>query len=93
MTKLLRDSCLHLNKIKHSLHDPQKTTTDAPETDVYVSGEKLPVVSDFKYQGIILDSNLSFKKQIKKVTQITKFNLANFPKHMQLLLTIEVTKL
>jgi hypothetical protein len=55
-----------------------KKTTDAPETDVYVSGEKLQVVSDFKYHGIIFDSNLSFKKQIKKVTQITKFNLANF---------------
>lgn len=82
MTKLLRGSCLHLNKIKHSLH-VKKTPTDAPETDVYVSGEKLPVVSDFKYQGIILDSNLSFKKLIKKVTQITKFNPANFPKHMK----------
>ena len=94
MTKLLRDSWLHLNKIKHrQTHVPQKTTTDAPETDVYVSGEKLPVVSDFKYQGILLDSNLSFKKQIKKITQISKFNLANFPKHMKLVLTIEVTKL
>jgi hypothetical protein len=40
-----------------------KRATDATEPDVYVSGEKLHVVSDLKYLGIILDSNLSLKKK------------------------------
>ena len=55
-----------------------KRTTDATEPDFYVSGVKLEVVSDFKYLGIILDSNFSFKNKMKKVTQIIKFNRANF---------------
>jgi hypothetical protein len=46
-----------------------KRATDATEPDVDVSGEKLQVVSDFKYLGIILDSNLSFKKHVKKEAQ------------------------
>jgi hypothetical protein len=49
-----------------------------PLSQMAVSGEKLQVVSDLKYHGIILDSNLSFKKQMKKVTHITKLNLAKF---------------
>ena len=60
--------------------------------NVYVSEEKLQVVSDFKYLGVILDSNLSFKKQVKKVIQITKFNLANF-RFIRNCLTTEVAKL
>ena len=57
-----------------------------------MSEEKLQVVSDFKYLGVILDSNLSFKKQVRKVIQITKFNLANF-RFIQNCLTAEVAKL
>ena len=55
-----------------------KRATDATEPDVYGSGEKFQVASDFKYLGIIVDSKLSFKKQVKKVNQITKFNLGHF---------------
>ena len=69
-----------------------KRAIDATEPDVYVSGEKLQVVSDFKYLGIILDSNLSFKKHVKKLIQITKFNLAHF-RFIRNCLTTEVAKL
>ena len=41
MTKLLRDSRLHLDKTKHHLRVPQEKKQLAPVTDVYVSGEKL----------------------------------------------------
>ena len=78
VTKWLRDLCWHLNVKKTVCMFFAKRATDATEPDVYVSGEKLKLVSDLQYLGIILDSNLSFKKQVKKVTQITKFNLANF---------------
>jgi hypothetical protein len=40
MTKLLRNSCLNLNKTKHHLRVPQEKQL-AAVTDVYVSGEKL----------------------------------------------------
>jgi len=43
-----------------------------------VSGEKIKVVSEFKYLGIILDSKLTFKSQIKQVCNRVKFNIANF---------------
>ena len=69
-----------------------KRATEATEPDGYVSGEKLQVVSDFKYLAIILDSNLSFKKHVKKVIQITKFYMANF-RFIRNCLTTEVAKL
>ena len=78
VTKWLSDSCLHLNVKNTVCMFFTKRAADATEPAVYVSGEKLQVVSDFKYLGIILDSNLSFKKHVKRVIQITKFNLANF---------------
>ena len=74
-TKDWFDSCLHFNVKKNVCMFFTKRATDATEPDVYVSGEKLQVLSDFKYLGIILDSNLSFKNNVKKVIQIIKINL------------------
>ncbi len=50
------------------------------------------VVSDFKYLGIILDSNLTFKKHVKKVANTIRYNLANF-RHIRPYLTTEAAKL
>ena len=36
---------------------------------VNVGTEKLEVVTEFKYLGVILDSNFSFKKHIKMITK------------------------
>ena len=36
--------------------------SSAQEANVFIQGQKFLVVSDFKYLGIILDSNLTFKK-------------------------------
>ncbi len=55
-------------------------------------GERLQVVSEFKYLGVILDSNLTFKKQVKNVMQTTKYNLANF-RYIRPCLTTEAAKL
>ncbi len=48
------------------------------KADVFVQKQKLEVVHEFKYLGLLLDSQLSFKKHVKKVVNIAKFNLANF---------------
>lgn len=48
------------------------------KADIFVMGEKIKVVSEFKYLGILIDSRLTFKSQIKKVCKQVKFNIANF---------------
>ncbi len=63
-----------------------------PHPDVFVKAEKLKVVSDFKYLGVILDSILTFQKHAKMVSKIIPFNLANF-RHIRPCLTIEAAKL
>lgn len=40
--------------------------------NVYVAGEKLTVVSDYKYLGVIIDSNCTYKKQIEMVTNVVQ---------------------
>ncbi len=59
-----------------------KTSTKRPLTKsrsaVFLGGEELVLVTQFKYLGVILDSNLTFKKHIKKVTNVIKFNLQNY---------------
>ena len=62
------------------------------EPKVYVSGEVIQTVTHFKYLGVILDSTLSFKNQVRKVMQITKYNLANF-RYIRNCFTIPVAKL
>ncbi len=57
-----KHSCLHLNVNKTVFMFFLRKPTETHQPDVFVKGEKLKVVSDFKYLGIILDSNLSFKK-------------------------------
>lgn len=58
----LNQSCIFFSKNSSKLHQP----------DVLVNGEKL-VVSNFKYLGIILDSNLFLKKHVKKVINTLEF--------------------
>ena len=64
------------------------------EPKVYVSGEVIQTVTHFKYLGIILDSTplYSFINQVRKVMQITKYNLAKF-RYMRNYLTTPVAKL
>lgn len=53
-------------------------TNLSDEPDVFVSGERLQVVTEYKYLGVILDSKLSFKSHIKMVSNRIKFTLSNF---------------
>ena len=89
----LTDSQLYLNVKKTVCMLFSKTNTVSQcEPKVYVSGEVIQTVTHFKYLGIILDTTLSFKKQVRKVMQITKYNLANF-RYIRNCLTTPVAKL
>ena len=62
----LANSCLHLNTDKTVCMFFSKSANRDPDPDVIVAGKRLPVVQEFKYLGIIIDSRLSFKTQVKK---------------------------
>lgn len=55
-------------------------------------GKKIQIVSHFKYLGVTLDSQLSFKKHIKQVCNTVKFNLRNF-RHIRNQLPLDAAKL
>ena len=61
-------------------------------SNVTISGQNIMIVSQFKYLGIIINSNLAFKAHIKKVYNRIKFSLANF-KYISNALTFNTAKL
>lgn len=74
----LENQGLVLNTAKTVCMYLSKTSVELPRSNVYIGSDELELVSHFKYLGVILDSQLSFKKHIKKVTNVVKFNLQNF---------------
>ncbi len=48
------------------------------QPSVLVNGARLDVVEQFECPGVVLNSNLTFKPHVKKVSNIIKFNLSNF---------------
>jgi len=78
VTTWLTQCCLQLNISKTVCMFFTKRNSDSVEPDVFVSAERLTVVSEYKYLGVLFDSNLSFKSQVKKVCNRVKFNLSNF---------------
>ncbi len=88
VSEWLKMSDLHLNINKTVCMFFSKRSSIVQQADVFIEGEKLMVVSDFKYLGIILDSNLTFKK----VANTIRYNLANF-RHIRPDLTTEAAKL
>ncbi|KAK0142318.1 putative RNA-directed DNA polymerase from transposon X-element [Merluccius polli] len=87
----LRNSCLHLNTNKTVCMFFSRNSTD-PDTDILIKGNSIQVVSQFKYLGITLDSNLTFQKHVKNVANKIKFNLSNF-RHIRPYLTTDAAKL
>ncbi len=77
ITEWLDQSCLSLNisKTKGMFFSKTKESINA---DIYIKAEKIEIVSEIKYLGVLLDSNLNFKSHIKKMTKTIKYNLANF---------------
>lgn len=58
--------CLQLNISKTVCMTFSKSDRLSVVPDVFVSGERLQVVSEYKYLGVLIDSKLSFKSQVKK---------------------------
>ncbi len=74
----LEQCCLQLNISKTVCMFITKTKNLSVVPDVSVSGERLQVVSEYKYLGVLIDSKLSFKVQVKKVCNRVRFSLSNF---------------
>ena len=69
-----------------------KSANKDPEPAMLVAGRTLLVMNEFKYLGIVIDSQLTFKPQVKKVVDRFKFNLNNF-RYIRNNLTTEASKL
>ena len=78
ITAWLNQCCLQLNVSKTVAMFFSKTKDSSENPDVLVSGEKFEIVKEFKYLGIIIDSNFNFRAQVRRVCKRIKFNLANF---------------
>lgn len=74
----LDQSCLTLNIGKTKGMFFSKTKLNIPDVNICIKGEQIETVTEFKYLGVLLNSNLSFKKHIKKMAKTVKYNLANF---------------
>ncbi len=61
--------------------------------DIFINGEKIEIVTEFNYLSLTLDSNLSFKKHVKKLERTIKYNLINFRQIRQCLPTAEAKTL
>ncbi len=88
----LKENCLQLNVSKTLCRVFSKSNSIIKEPDVYVSGVRLQVVPQYKYQGILIDSKLTFKAQVKKVCKQVKFNLYNF-KFIRDYMSLEAAKM
>uniref|UniRef100_A0A3B3BZN4 Reverse transcriptase domain-containing protein n=1 Tax=Oryzias melastigma TaxID=30732 RepID=A0A3B3BZN4_ORYME len=74
----LQESCLELNISKTVGMYFSKTNRASPDPDIEINGEKIEIVSHFKYLGLTIDSQLSFKTHIEKLCKKIKFNLLNY---------------
>uniref|UniRef100_A0A8C7X350 Reverse transcriptase domain-containing protein n=1 Tax=Oryzias sinensis TaxID=183150 RepID=A0A8C7X350_9TELE len=74
----LSKSCLLLNTTKTVCMMFTKQPLDIKHSGIFLEGQELEIVSKFKYLGVTLDSTLSFKSHIKKISNTVKFNLNNF---------------
>ena len=88
VTNWLNNCYLQLNSSKTVAMFFAKTNKSYTEPDVFISGQRIQTVNEYKYLGIMLDSNLTFKHHVKKVSNILKFTLANF-RHLRNHMTTE----
>ena len=74
----LTDSCLSLNVKKSICMIFAKRPPNIEHSGVFLGGEELTLLSEFRYLGVTLGSTLSFRKHIKKLSNSVQYNLANF---------------
>ncbi len=78
ITQWLEQSCLTLNTGKTKGMFFSKMKACSSNADIFINGEKIEIVTEFNYLGLTLDSNLSFKKHVKKLVRTIKYSLINF---------------
>ncbi len=78
ITQWLEQSCLTLNTGKTKRMFFSKIKACSSNADIFINGEKIEIVTEFNYLGLTLDSNLSFKKHVKKLVRTIKYSLINF---------------
>ncbi len=71
----LDKSCLTLNTGKTKGMFFSKMKACSSKADIFINGEKIEIVTEFNYLGLTLDSNLSFKKHVKKLVRTIKHRL------------------
>jgi len=72
----LNHSCLTLNVSKTvAMYFSIKRFNTKQQPNIIVQGEVINTVDNFKYLGVIIDSNLTFKKHIKKISKSVRVSL------------------
>lgn len=92
VTQWLQYSQLTLNTDKTVTMYFSNTQRNMFFPNIYVNGQMIKNVNEFKYLGVILDPNLTFKSHIKKMSHVLKYNLSNF-RHIRNSLTVEASKI
>uniref|UniRef100_A0A3Q3LKN7 Reverse transcriptase domain-containing protein n=1 Tax=Labrus bergylta TaxID=56723 RepID=A0A3Q3LKN7_9LABR len=88
----LRYSCLTLNTDKTVVMYFVNKHKNMVFPNIIVGGQMIKKVDEFKYLGVTLDHNLTFKSHIKKMCHKVKYNIANF-RHIRNSLTVEASKM
>lgn len=91
VTQWLQYSRLTLNTEKTVTMYFSKKQRNTVFPNMYVNGEIIKNVNEFKYLGVILDPTLTFKSHVKKMSHTLKYNLSNF-RNIRNSLTVEASK-
>jgi len=90
ITAWLKHSCLQLNISKTvAMFFTKSHKNLSVEPDIFVSGEKLQIVSEYKY---LIDSKLSFSSHVKMVCNRIKYSLSNF-RHIRHQMSTQAAKM
>lgn len=77
ITSWLNHCCLQLNVSKTVGMFFSKNHL-YPQSDIFISGQRLDVVTKFKYLGLHIDSHFSFADHVKAIRKKIQYSLSNF---------------
>lgn len=80
VTTWLQECCLQLNVSKTVAMYFTKINRVSPDPDIHVNGEKIQI-SQYKYLGLIIDSQLSFKAHIDKLCKKNQVKSRKFSRN------------
>lgn len=69
-----------------------KRPSELQQSNVFLNGVELSLVKEFKYLGLTLDPNLTFKKHIRRITHTVNFNVQNF-RHIRPFMTLNAARM